>query len=132
MREIPRLVAERRIQRLQMQWIRIVERASDFSFAEEFLEGIALLDSNGVLVVDVFESFGRERRHDAGDLRKKPVVFRGVGLAGALPIRKMTQLYAQNCCLDFVEAAVPTGLAAQIFCRLAVIPQRSNARREFR
>src|SRR6267378_356891 len=115
-----------------MQWTRIINRACDFSFAQEFLEGIALLDSNGVLVVDVFESFQRERRHDAGTPREEPVVFRGVRLAGALPIRKVAQLYAQNRRLDFIEAAVPAGLAAQIFCSLAVIPQRSNAGREFR
>src|SRR6266550_4676180 len=114
-----------------MQWIRIVNRASYSSFAQEFLEGIAPLDSNGVLMVDVFESFRRARRHDAGNLRQEPVVFGGVRLAGALPIRKMAQLYAQNRGLDFVEAAVTAELAAQIFCRLAVILQLSNARREF-
>src|SRR6266481_1095164 len=115
-----------------MQWVGVINCACDFSFAQEFLEGIALLDSNGVLVVDVFESFWRGRRHDAGNLREEPAVFRGVRLAGALPIRKMAQLYAQNRRLDFVEAAVPAGFAAQIFYRLAVIPQRSNAGREFR
>src|SRR6266851_9619452 len=114
-----------------MQWVRIIDRASDFSFAQKFLEVVALLDSNGVLVVDVFESLGRERRHDAGNLGEEPIVFRGMRLASALPIRKMTQLYAQNCRLDFIEAAVPARLAAQIFFRLAVIAQRSNARREF-
>src|SRR5712664_4500062 len=98
-----------------MQWVRIVDRTANFSFVQKFLEGIALLDSNGVLVVDVFESFGRERRHDAGDLREEAVVFGGVRLASALPIRKMAQLYAQNCGLDFIEAAVPAGFAAPIF-----------------
>src|SRR5258708_3110375 len=115
-----------------MQWIRIIDRASDFSFTEKFLEGVALFDSNGVLVEDVFESFGRERRHDAGDLREEAIVFGGVRLASALPIRKMAQLYAQNCRLDFVEAAVPAGFAAPIFFCLAVIAQRSNAPPEFR
>src|SRR5260370_26161797 len=115
MREISRLVAERRIQRLKMQWIGIVDRASDFSFAEEFLEGVALFDSNGILVVNVFESLRRERRHDAGDLGEEPIVLRGVRLTGALPIRKMAQLYAQDRRLDFVEAAVPAGFAAPIF-----------------
>src|SRR5260370_15968756 len=114
-----------------MQWIGIVDRASDFSFAEEFLEGVALLDSNGVLVVDVFESVGRERRHDAGDLREEPIVFRGVRLSSVLPIRKMAELDAQDRRLDFIEAAVPAGFAAPIFFCLAVIAQRSNARREF-
>src|SRR5882762_464507 len=131
-RKIPRLVAEPRVERLKMQWVRIINRASNFSLAQKFLEGITLFHANGVLVVDVFESFRRERRHDAGNLREEPIVFRGVRLSGALPIRKMAQLYAQNRRLDFVEAAVPTGLAAQIFFRLTVIPQRSNARREFR
>src|SRR5882762_5257124 len=115
-----------------MQWVGIINRASDFSFAQKFLEGIALFHANGVLVVDVFESFWRKRWHDAGDLREEPVVFRGVRLASALPIRKVAQFYSQNRCLDFVEAAVPAGLAAEIFFRLPVIPQRSNARREFR
>src|ERR1700682_1532527 len=115
-----------------MQRGSIINRSFGFCFAQEFLESCALLDSNGVLVVDVFESFRRERWHDAGDLREEPIVFRGVRLAGALPIRKMAQLYAQNRCLDFVEAAVPAGFAAEIFFRLTVVPQRSNARREFR
>ena len=75
-----------------MQRVRIVDRASNFSFAQKVLKRIALLHTNGVLVVDVFETFGRERRHDAGDLREEPIVFRGVRLAGALPIRKMPQL----------------------------------------
>src|SRR6266576_3542353 len=114
-----------------MQWVRIINRACDFPFAQKFLESIALLDSNGVLVVDVLESLRRERRHDAGNLGEEPVVFRGVRWTGVRPIRKMAQLYTQNRRLDFVEPAVPAGLAAQIFCRLAVIPQRSNARREF-
>src|SRR6266849_3123130 len=98
-----------------MQWIGVVDGASDFSFAEEFLEGVALFDSNGVLVVDVFESFRRERRHDAGDLREEAIVFHGMRLASALPIRKMAQLYAQDRRLDFVEAAVPAGFVAPIF-----------------
>src|SRR5258708_4001437 len=130
MRKIAGFVTERRIERLHVQWIRIINRASNFSFAQEFLKGIALLDSNGVLVVDVFESFRRERRHDAGELREQSIVFRGVRLAGALPIRKVAQFYSQNRCLDFVEAAVPAGLAAEIFFGLSVIPQRSNARRQ--
>src|SRR5258706_8085368 len=123
MRKIAGFVTERRIESLLVQWIRIINRTSTFSFAQEFLKGIALLDSNGVLVVDVFKSFRRERRHDAGNLREEPVVFRGVRLAGALPIRKMAQFYSQNCCLDFVEAAVPARFAAEIFFRLPVIPQ---------
>src|SRR5260370_10127638 len=97
MREVAGLVSERRVQRLKMQRVRIIDRAPDFSFTEKFLERIALLDSNGVLVVDVFEAFGRERRHDAGNLREEPVVFSGVRLAGALPIPQMMELYAHTC-----------------------------------
>src|SRR5260370_26437470 len=98
-----------------MQWVRIIDRAADFSFAQKFLERIARLDSNGVLVVDVFETFRCERRHDARNLREEPVVFRGVVLAGALPIRKMTQLYAQNTRLDFLDPAHPPPCASHIF-----------------
>ena len=114
-----------------MEWIRIVDGAADFSFAQEFLEGVALFDSNGVLVVDVFETFGRERGHDAGDLREKAIVFSGVGLAGALPIGKMAQFDAEDGGLDFIEAAVPAGLAAAIFFGLAVIAKGANSRGEF-
>src|SRR5258707_9442407 len=102
-----------------MQWVRIVDRTSDFSFAQKFLESIALLDSNGVLVVDVFKTFGRERRHDAGDLREEPVVLRGVRPAGALPIRKMKQLYSPNRCLEFLDTAVPAPFLGLIFFGLA-------------
>src|SRR5260370_7014119 len=90
-----------------MQWVRIIDRAADFSFAQKFLERIARLDSNGVLVVDVFETFRCERRHDARNLREEPVVFRGVVLAGPLPIPKMAPLYAQNAPLEFVRPALP-------------------------
>src|SRR5258707_15078764 len=112
-----------------MQWVRIVDRTSDFSFVQKFLEGIALLDSNGVLVVDVFKTFGRERRHDAGDLREEPVVLRGVRPAGALPIRKKTPLYPPNRCLGFVETAVPPPVVAPIFFGPAVVAPRSHAGR---
>src|SRR5258707_15670107 len=115
MRKIAGFVTERRIERLHVQWIRIINRASNFSFAQEFLKGIALLDSNGVLVVDVFESFRRERRHDAGNLREEPVVFRGVRLAGALTILKMAQIYSQKRHLEFVSAVVPDGPISGMF-----------------
>src|SRR5260370_2159963 len=95
-----------------MQWVRIIDRAADFSFAQKFLERIARLDSNGVLVVDVFETFGCERRHDARNLREEPVVFRAVVLAGALPILKMTPLYPQNPPLAFAAPPVPAPCAS--------------------
>lgn len=120
-REIAGLVAQGSVERLKVQRIRIVDGASNFSLAEKFLKGVALFDANGVLVVDVFESLGNRRRHDAGNLREEAVVFGGVGLAGALPIRKMAQFDAENGGLDFVEAAVPTRLAAAIFFGLPVV-----------
>src|SRR5258706_13019541 len=128
MRKIAGFVTERRIESLLVQWIRIINRTSTFSFAQEFLKGIALLDSNGVLVVDVFESFRRERRHDAGNLREEPVVFRGVRLAGALPIRKVAEFYSQNRRVDLAGAAVSAGLAVGIFFGLPPGPQGSPAR----
>src|SRR6266481_1628779 len=115
-----------------MQRVGIVDGAANLSFAEKFLEGIAVFDSNGVLVVDVFVSLWGEWGHDAGDLREKTVVFGGVELASALPIREMAQLDAQDGGLDFIEAAVPAGLVAAIFFGLTVIAERLNARGEFR
>src|SRR6266481_4028535 len=67
-REVARLVAERCVERLQMQWIRIVDGAADFSLAQKMLKGIAAFDSNGVLVEDVFESFRHDGRHHARNL----------------------------------------------------------------
>src|SRR2546429_7860491 len=96
-----------------MQWVRIIDCASDVSFAQKFLEGIALLDSNGVLVVDVFESLRRERRHDAGNLGEEPVVFRGVRLAGARAGCKMGALLGGKRRLGLVGAAVSRGAAAR-------------------
>src|SRR5260370_31792861 len=102
-----------------MQWVRIIDRAADFSFAQKFLERIARLDSNGVLVVDVFETFGCERRHDARNLREEPVVFRGVVLAGVLPIRKRALLYGPHPPPDFVEPAV----SRRVFGRILLAPR---------
>src|SRR5260370_15047111 len=114
MRKIPRLVAEPRVQRLKMQWVRIINRASNFSLAQKFLEGITLFHANGVLVVDVFESFRRERRHDPGNLREEPIVFRGVRLAGAPAIRKMAEPYAQERRPAFLPAARSPPVPAEI------------------
>jgi len=131
MGEVARLVAERGVERLQMERVGIVDGAADFSLTQEFLEGVAVFNANGVLVVDVFVSLWRERGHDAGDLGEKPLVFGGVRLAGALPIGKMAQLDAEDGGLDFVEAAVPAGLGAAIFFGLAVVAKGTNARGEF-
>jgi len=46
----------------------------------KFLEGIAVFDSNGVLMVDVFVNPVARVGHDAGDLREKTVVFRRHGI----------------------------------------------------
>src|SRR6266446_679012 len=59
-------------------------------------------------------------------------VLGGVGLARALPIRKMAKFDAQNGSLDFVQAVVPARLATEVFRRLAVVAQRSNALGELR
>src|SRR5260370_33377046 len=104
-----------------MQWVRIIDCAADFSFAQKFVKGVAPFNANGVLVVDVFASFGHEGRHDAGELRKELVVFGSMRLAGALPTGKMAQLDAQDCGLNFIKAAVPAGFAAAIFFLLAVL-----------
>src|SRR5690242_21948635 len=53
-RKVTGPMTERGVQRLHMQRVRIIDGAADFSFAQEFLKRIALLDSNGVLVIDVF------------------------------------------------------------------------------
>src|SRR5258706_16270258 len=105
MRKIAGFVTERRIERLRVQWIRIINRASNFSFAQKFLKGIALLDSNGVLVVDVFKSFRRERRHDAGNLREEPVVFRGGRLAAAPANTKTAPFFSQKSPPDLLNGA---------------------------
>jgi len=131
MGEVARLVAERGVERLQMERVGIVDGAADFSLTQKFLESVAVFDSNSVLVVDVFVSFRRERGHDAGDLGEKPLVFSSVRLAGALPIGKVSQLDAEDGGLDFVEAAVPARLGAAIFFGLAVVAKDTNARGEF-
>src|SRR5260370_40354523 len=100
-----------------MQWVRIVDRTANFSFAQEFLESIALLDSNGVLAVDVFKTFGRERRHDAGDLREEPVVLRGVRPAGTPATCQKAQLYSREPLPRFGDTAVPVRVLSLEFYR---------------
>src|SRR5260370_40048587 len=104
-----------------MEGVRIIDCAADFSFAQKFVKGVAPFNANGVLVVDVFASFGHEGRHDAGDLRKELVVFGSMRLAGALPTGKMAQLDGQGCGPEIIKGAVPAGCAASRFFWWAVM-----------
>src|SRR5713101_8522848 len=98
--EVARLVAERGIEGLQVQRKGIVDRAADVSIRKVTLQSVALFHPDRVLVVDVFVSYGHERRHHARHLAEKARVLRGVGLAGALPTRQVPQLHAQYGRLD--------------------------------
>src|SRR5260370_38945843 len=98
-----------------MQWVRIIDCAADFSFAQKFVKGVAPFNANGVLVVDVFASFGHEGRHDAGELRKELVVFGSMRLAGALPTGKRGQPDARGFGLNLIKAGVSAAVAAAIF-----------------
>ena len=77
-REVAERVPQRRVQRLQMQWMRIVDSTGNLSRSQVLLQRVALLASNGVLVVDVFEALWLERRHDAGNLLQETRVFGGI------------------------------------------------------
>src|SRR5258708_9758106 len=107
-----------------MQWVRIVDCAADFSFAQKFVKGVAPFNANGVLVVDVFASFGHEGRHDAGELRKELVVFGSMRLAGALPTGKMAPIDAPGLGLKFINVAVSAGFAPAIFFCVDAISRR--------
>src|SRR5260370_23816139 len=98
-----------------MQWVRIIDCAADFSFAQKFVKGVAPFNANGVLVVDVFASFGHEGRHDAGELRQELVVFGSMRLSGAPPTRKMAQLSAHDFGLNVLQTPVPPSFAAAQF-----------------
>src|SRR5258708_7321238 len=65
-REVSRFVAERSINRLQMQRNWIVDRVSDFSVGKEFLKLISTLRPDGVLMENVFLACGNLRRLDRG------------------------------------------------------------------
>src|SRR5437763_13415864 len=95
------------------------------------LESVALLGSNGVLVVEVFETFPLVGRHDSRDPLEQARILRRIRTPRALPVCKVAKLDAQNRRLNFVEAAVPAGLAAYIFGGLTVIAQRTKARGDF-
>src|SRR5215472_8587508 len=120
-RKVSPLFAPVSVQGLQMQGIRVVHGAADSARRQMLLERVTLLGSNGVLVVDVFETFRFVRRHDSGDLLQQACVLSGIRTPGALPLRKMAKLDPQDGGLNFVEAAVPAGLAAPVFGGLAVI-----------
>jgi hypothetical protein len=51
-----------------MQRARVVDGGADLLSSQALLKRVALLCSNRVLVVDVSEPFGFERRHDSGHL----------------------------------------------------------------
>src|SRR5882724_3343990 len=65
--KISKLVSQPRIERLQMQRHRIVDRASDFSFAQKLLQRIPLRGANRVLMKNVFVAVARNRRANSGD-----------------------------------------------------------------
>src|SRR6266849_640034 len=115
---------------MQRNWV--IHRAANLSLGQIVLQGIAALNTNRVLVEDMLEAFAGNRRHEAGDTVELGCVFRCVRLPRALPIWKVAQLDAQNGGLDFVQAAVPPGLAAHVFCNLPVIAQRLYPRRKLR
>src|SRR6266581_6124663 len=84
-RKVAGSMAERRVQRLEVQRAGVVNGAPDLSLREMPLQSVTLLDSNGVLVEDVFAAFRLNRRHDAGNLTEKTSVFGRVRTARALP-----------------------------------------------
>src|SRR5690242_20005592 len=115
-----------------MEGIGVINGAADFSRSQVLLKSVAPLAANRVLVEDVLPAFGFVRRHNTRNLFEQTCVFRGVRTPRALPLRKVAELYAQNRSLDFVQAAVPTWLAAQVFRGLAVIAQRAETLGKFR
>src|SRR2546426_9798205 len=108
-----------------MQGMGIIDSAANLSNGQVLLEGIALLRSNRVLMIDVFAAFRFERGHDSRDLLQQATVRRGVRPPRVLPFRKMAQVDTQNCCLDLIETAVPARFAAEILLALALAAQSS-------
>src|SRR5690348_4067536 len=83
-------------------------------------------------MVDMLAAVGFVRRHNTWNLLEQASVFPSMRTARALPLREMPKLDSQNGGLDFIQAAVPTRLAAQVLSRLAVIAQGAEARGKLR
>jgi hypothetical protein len=124
MRKIAGLVAQRSVERLQMQRHRVINRTADFSLVQNLRKRVTPLDANRVLVEHMFITFRYERRRNARNAQQKFCVRLSMRLPRTLPFRQVAQFHAQNSRLDFIEAAVPSWLAANVFCGLAVISQR--------
>src|SRR5580658_422005 len=107
-----------------MQGHRIINGASNFSLAQDLRKSVTTLNPNRILVKHMLVSFRNERRRDAWNAEQEFCVRSGMRLSRSLPLWQVAQLYAQNGGLDFIEAAVPTWLAADVFGGLPVIAQR--------
>ena len=70
---------------------------------------------------------GHARQRDAGQIPQQRVVEAGMRLARGGPIRQVAQLYAQDRGLQFVQAAVPPALGAEVAARLPMIAESAQA-----
>src|SRR5262249_5832604 len=126
--EISGLVPKWGVDRLQMQRHWIVDRAADFALGEELLKRVPASHANRVLVKDVFAACGNGWGCHARDTGQQLGIFGRARLASFLPFRDVPQLDAENGRLDFIEAAIETGFAADVLPGLAVIAKGAQPR----
>ncbi len=70
MGKIASFMAESDVKRLEVERVRVIDGVADFAIGEEFVEGVALFDANGVLVKNVVVLRGDLRGHDTEDFSK--------------------------------------------------------------
>ena len=110
-----------------MQRERVIDRAADFFFAEVGFEGVAVLNPDDILIVDV-ETIGFfDRGDDFGVIFEELVIEGGVAAAAFGPGCQMRQFDRDDGGLEGVDAGVEADFLVVILNLTAMNPQALEA-----
>ncbi len=125
--KIAALVSEVAARRLQMQWERVVDSATDILFEQRLPDRVALLGPDYEQMIDRLVPCGLGRQlHPAS--REALAVSFGEFAPPPVPLIELLQLRAQDRGLDRIEARVVADLFMRVMRDAPVIAQRRDAR----
>src|SRR4051794_2806112 len=99
---------------------RIMNASADTLFCKIPDQVIALLNPDGVNMIDVFDPGRPNRRNDLLARAKCPVVLHSDGAPALVSTFQMLKFDAKDCSLNSVHSAVPAHHGMVVFANLAV------------
>src|SRR5215470_20368382 len=94
---------------------RVIDHGGNALLGKPFLDQITLRYTNCVLMKNVLTARIAFRNHNAPHVTKGPVIAISCRASPRTPLVEVAELHAQNCCLKFIQTAVPTLLLTEIF-----------------